>query len=371
MRGLMINPHRLFIKMQNSDYYLHDDPRMPSAWAPWFSHEYITYFVVQALDNLMGLPPVPVQPKPDVEKDCWPVGPKHIDCYKESYREDRNLPLLSSYSYAERNAQYSVEPPVEKTIEPWKILVIYTTEPDLNPDCDLYLHRYQKITGGSHGWRHMQFRVLGKKFGIAAESFRVHLDLAQKAFENNNDYWGWRYLSRCTHYLADLGNPFHVYAVPPLFLVRNLFSSNKLFQVLSAVHQGYEIYAERRFREGFPPFKEALLKGANIGQNERRDVLGDIKAYRHRAATQMKSIFYFFLDEFGQELINAFQKMDPDSHLDAATQTNMCSKDASKVIFKDIHLSSLSFLDAITIEILVDVGRMLGLLLSAFSSRKN
>ena len=366
----MINPHRLLIKMQDSDYYLHDDPRMPSAWAPWFSHEYITYFSVQALDKIMALPQVQVKPKPDFEMKKWPVGPRHIDLYKESYKQYRNLPLLSSYSYAERNAEYSIEPPLDKTIEPWKVLVIYTTEPDLNPDCDLLLHRYQKITGGSHGWRHMQFRVLGKKFGIAAESFLVHWDLAHRAFQNNNDYWGWRYLSRSTHYLADLGNPFHVHAVPPFFLIRNLFSSNKLFQVLSAVHQSYEIYAERRFREGFPAFKKALLQGARIEQHESRDIMGEIKAYRHLAATRMKSIFYFFLEEFGQELINAFQKMDPTSHLDAATQTNLCSKDASDVIFKNNHLSSLVFLDRVTVDILSDVGKMLGMLLNEFSSQK-
>ena len=367
----MINPHRPLIKMQSSNYDLHNDPRMPSAWAPWFSHEYITYYSVQAIDQIMTLPQVQVKPKPVFNDEKWPVGPKHIDLYKESYTEYRKLPLFLSYAYAERNAEYSVEPPVDKTIEPWKILVIYTTEPDLHPDCDLYLHKNQKITGGSHGWRHMQFRVLGKKFGIAAESFRVHLNLAHMAFQNGNDYWGWRYLSRSTHYLADLGNPFHVYAVPPWFLIRNSFSSNKLFQVLSAVHQGYEIYAERRFRKGFPAFKEALRQGAHIGQDESRDVIGEIDSYRHRAATRMKSIFYFFLDEYGQELINAFQTMDPNSHLDAATQTNMCSKDASKVIFKDTHLPSLSFLDTVTVDILMDVGRMLGLLLNGISSRKN
>ena len=366
----MIGLARPDIQMTNLNYYLHDDPRLPLAWAPWFSHEYITYFSVQASDQIMSLPPVPVKPKPDFENNNWPVGPKHVDLYKESSSENRKLPLLSSYSYAERNGKYSAVPPENTTIEPWKILVIYTTEPDLNPDCDLYLHPYQKITGGSHGWRHMQFRVLGKKFGIATESFHIHWSLAHKAFQNNNDYWGWRYLSRCTHYLADLGNPFHVYAVPPWFLIRNLFSSNKLFQVLSAVHQSYEIYAERRFRERFLPFQEALMQGASVGLNEDRDVKNEINAYRHRAATRMKSIFYYFLDEFGQELIDAFGQMSQNSHLDAAAQTNLCSKDASDVIFKDRHLSSLVYLDDVTIDILSDVGRMLGMLFKTFSSRE-
>ncbi len=356
------------------DYYLHDDPRLPLAWAPWFSHEYITYFSAQAVDKIMALPQVKVQHQPDFNKKQWPMGPKHIDLYKESYREYRQLPLLKSYSYSERNGEYSIDSPENVTIEPWKILVIYSTEPDLNPDCDLDLHQNQKFTGGSHGWRHMQFRALGRKFGIATQSVRLHMDLAKMAFERGNDYWGWRYLSRCTHYLADLGNPFHVYAVPTWFLIKNIFSSSKLFRIVSAAHQGYEIYAQHRFREGIPAFKEALLKGAREGAREgqtiRRDVNEGMNSYMNQAEKQMESIFYFFLDVFGQELTDVFRKIDHNSHLDAAAQTNMCSKDAAAVIFQDSHIPSLNFLDRITVDILFNVGKMLGSLIAQFHPKK-
>jgi hypothetical protein len=217
----------------------------------------------------------------------------------------------------------------------------------------------------------MQVRALGKQFGVATESVRMHMDLANRAFQRGNDYWGWRYLSRGTHYLADLGNPFHVYAVPSWFLIKNLFSSEKLFRIVSATHQSYEIYTQRRFREGFPAFQEALLQGASIGQTAGRDVNAEIKSYMHQAESRMKPIFHFFLDEFGQELINAYRQMDQNSRLDAAAQTNMCSKDAATVIFQDKHVSALNFLDRITADILFDVGRMLGTLLNGFSSRKN
>jgi hypothetical protein len=357
--------------MQNLNYYMHDDPRLPLAWAPWFSHEYITYFSVQAMDRIMTLPQVQVKTNPDFNNKNWPIGPKHVDLYKESYREYRKLSPLWSFAYDERNGEYSVEPLENQTIEPWKILVIYSTEPDLNPDCDLYLHSNQKITGGSHGWRHMQFQALGMKFGMATESVHIHMDLARKAFKSGNDYWGWRYLSRCTHYLADLGNPFHVHAVPLLFLIKNLFSSKKLFRIVSAVHQSYEIYVERRFREGFLAFKTALLQGAGEGNGSGRDVHAEISSYKHQAQKLLKPIFYFFLDEFGQELIDAFSQMDQYSHLDAAAQTNMCSKDAAKVIFQDSHISALNFLDRMTVDILFDVGRMLGILLKGFASRQN
>jgi len=352
------------------DYYLHDDPRMPVAWAPWFSHEYITYFSVQAMDGIMTLPQVQVKPNPAFSNKNWPIGPKHVDLYKESYREYRKLSQLWSFAYGERNGEFSIVPPENKTIEPWKILVIYSTEPDLNPDCDLYLHKNQKITGGSHGWRHMQFQALGRKFGIAIESVYSHMDFAGTAFKSGNDYWGWRYLSRCTHYLADLGNPFHVHAAPSSFLIKNLFSSKKLFRIVSAVHQSYEIYVERLFREGFPAFKQALMQGASKGQVACRDVNAEINVYTHQAEKRLKPIFNFFLDEFGQELIDAFRQVDQNSELDSATQTNMCSKEAAEVIFQDAHLPALKFLDKITTEILFDVGRMLGILLNGFVQRK-
>jgi hypothetical protein len=350
------------------DFYLHDDPRLPLAWAPWFSHEYIAYFSAQAMDRLMSLPQVEVKPNPRIGDQNWPLGPRHVDLYKENYREVRKLNPLWSFSYAERNGEYALERPLDKTIEPWKVLVIYSTEPDLNPDCDLDLHKNQKITGGSHGWRHMQFRLLGRTFGIAPEAFRQHVNFAQKAFESSNDYWGWRYLSRAAHYLADLGNPFHVKALPGWLLIKNMFSSQKIIPLVSSVHQGYEVYVERRFREGCPFFQESLLRGACEGQAKKNSVSGLLGGYMHRAEKRHNEIFYFFLDQFGRELCDVFRKMNLESHLDAAEQTNMCSADAARIIFREHNLPALNFLDQITGEILFDVGMMLGTLLSSFSS---
>ena len=61
--------------------------------------------------------------------------------------------------------------------------------------------------------------------------------------------------------------------------------------------------------------------------------------------------------------------MDRNSQLDASIQTNRCSADAARVMFKETNLSKLDFLDRITVEILFDVGRMLGLLFARFSSK--
>lgn len=352
------------------DYYLHNDPRLPLAWAPWFSHEYITYFPAQAIDSLMALPPVAVKPNPNISSERWPIGPRHIDLYKEDFKDMRRLDPVWTLSYSQRNGEFGTKPPTEQTIEPWKVLLLYSTEPDLNPDCDLDLNKNQRLTGGSHGWRHMQFRLLGRTFGIAPESFRINMNFAQTAFDRDNDYWGWRYLSRSAHYLADLGNPFHVKVLPGWMLLKNILSTHKLYKIVSSVHQGYEAYAQWRFREGFPSFKDALLNGAHEGQTTNNSLEELLVSYMHEAEKRHNEIFYFFLDQFGQELTDVFHEIDPDSHIDAAAQTNMCAAGAAKVIFQNKNISALSFLDKITAEILFDVGKMMGILFDRFSAKK-
>jgi hypothetical protein len=349
---------------QEQSFYLHDEPRLPVAWGPWFSHEYIAYFAVQAVSRIMDLPPVPVKPRPVFTNIEWPQGPDHVDLYKEAYEEGEKHDLFTSFEYGIRNAEYGANPPTHALIEPWKVIVIYSTEPDLDPDCGLQLHRLQKITGGSHGWRHMQFNDLGFTVGAVTESLRAHRDMAREAFLVGNDYWGWRYLSRATHYLADMGHPFHVKSAPRWYLVKNLLRFRELFKVVSAIHTGYEVYSERRFREGFPPFREALLNGARQGLASGGEVDAGLKEYMLGAKARLGPIFRFMLDQFGRELVDVYGSVRHDGASDVSNQTKLCSGEAVKVLFQEKHRDGLGFLDTATEAILFDVGRMLGMLLS-------
>ncbi|MEE9910360.1 MAG: hypothetical protein K4571_01445 [Deltaproteobacteria bacterium] len=346
--------------------YLHNDAALTMAWSPWFAHEYLTYYSVQAVHAVTALPPVAVKANPRYGDKLWPVSPKHIDVYKESYQERRQLDPLWSFDDKKRNGDYALNVPAGKIIEPWKVLVIYSTEPDLYLDYDLVLHKNQKITGGSHGWRHMHFKMLGTTYGIAPQAFRVHKDLAKLALENGNEYWGWRYLSRAGHYLADLGHPFHVKGLPLSFLVRKYFARHELFKIVTAIHQSYEVYVERRFREGFEPFRQALLAGASEGQAAGLAGDAQLRAYIKRAEKKHNPIFYHLLEQFGPELQDAFAQMDQNYQLDAAAQTKRCSAGAARVIFKDANRPELDDLDKITAGLLFDVGRMLGGLFSGF-----
>ncbi|HOT46577.1 MAG TPA: hypothetical protein PLM53_18430 [Spirochaetota bacterium] len=350
--------------------FLHDDRRLPLAWAPWFSHEYINYYAVQALPVLMALPPVPVRQDSGPDDEAWPPGPNHVDLYRERYTDARRLDPLRSFDYAAKNGDFSREAPLHAIIEPWKVLVGYSTEPDLNLDCDLVLDKRQKLTGGSHGWRHMEFRVFGMKIGIVRESLRHHRDRARKAFNDGNDYWGWRYLSRCTHYLADMGNPFHVKALPAMYLLRHIASARDLFTTVSAVHKSYELYVERRFREGFAPFGNALARGAAEGM---RSGTGDERAlagYTGRAAKRLDPIFNFFLNSYGSGLVDVFRHGGSAGREDASFLVSRCAVEASRIIFSGSGSSALADLDGITADILRDVGAMLGALLSGFSGER-
>jgi len=341
---------------------------MPAAWGPWFSHEYITYFAVQAFEEIMGLPPVPVKPNPFIHNTGWPVGPEHIDLYKEAFTDARRIDPLLAFDYGCRNGDFSPEPPVNETADPWKVLVIYSTEPDLNLDCGLFLHKRQKIMGGSHGWRHMRFRILSYRIGMAPESFRRHREMAAQAFEEGNDYWGWRMLSRCTHYLADLGNPFHVKAAPDGYVLRKILSSHELFRTASAIHTGYELYVERRFREECRSFKDALMQGAEQGLTNRGNLDSELDGYIRTAEEPVKPIFSFMLDRFGQGLVEAYGDVDKSSREDVAAQTKRCAANAARVLFDDSR-PSLGILDGLTTDILKRVGRMLGRLLAEFAGR--
>jgi hypothetical protein len=99
-------------------YYLHDDPNLPLAWAPWLSHEYITCFSVQAVDRIMFMSLVPIKTNPVLNNTNWPIGAKHVDLYKESYRKYGQLDPLWSFSYSERNGEFGLDPPLGKTVEP-------------------------------------------------------------------------------------------------------------------------------------------------------------------------------------------------------------------------------------------------------------
>lgn len=360
-----------------ASFYLHDDPRVSPAWGPFFTHEYITYYATQPHDWLVALPPVSVLPNPAFTD--WAIGPDHVDYYKEGATAVRDLPALQTFDCTTRNGDYETTPP-DETIAPWQVLFLYATEPDMDLDCGLDLAPVQKLTKGSHGLRHMQFSLFGKTIGMAEESFHYHVKAARRAAERGNRYWAWRFLSRATHYLADLGHPFHSKVIPYRKLFRYLFSPKKLFRVLAATHNSHEVYTQARFREGFAPFKKALEEGsragfeegvaasAQIGSHNEGDGSGGLLRaallpYRKKAAKQLTPIFNAQLEHFGKPLLDAYEVIEQvDADMDSSKSTMLAERHAHEVVFADPANPVLAILDEITTRVLRDVGRALGLL---------
>lgn len=353
------------------DYHLHDDPRLCAAWGPWFAHEYINYYTAQALPWLMDLPAVPVRSHPGMAAlglTNWPLGPDHMDIFKEKPRLVRQVQGDQAFDYGFRNGEYALEPPVGATISPWQVLILYATEPDLMLDCGLNLHWTQRFTGGSHGLRHMHFRAWGLTIGQAPESLAIHQRAATRAFELGHDYWGWRYLSRASHYLADLAHPFHVKVAPFRELLAFPWAAHRLFRRFSAMHQAYEVYTEMRFRQGYEPFRAALMEGAQAGDQDGAPLARKLPALIHRTAGQLNPIYGFLQKNFGAELETVFARMDDFPELDASKQTMMCSAETARVLFRPGG-PDLITLDRLTTLILTDVGRMLGRLLAEIRRR--
>jgi hypothetical protein len=344
--------------------YLHTDERLSGAWAPWFTHEYLLYPVITHLKWLMELPSIEIKSNPDF---CdWEIGPNHQDIYKENAIQTRTLNTMEIADCALRNADYSLTVPTEVRIAPWIILLLYSTEPDLLLDCDLNLHWSQKLTKGSHGYRHMQFRLFGKTFGASQRSFQYYWRAFQKSVDLGNIYWAWRFLSRASHYLADLGHPYHVKVIPYRYLLKNLRHPKKMLHTLAAMHNSHEVYVQYRFRQGFTPFNDALQQGlmrASIN-NSSFILWRELKKYRKRSENRLSSLF-LIQEQFGSELFTAYDLIHDHPDMDLSKSTLLAEQAAQEIMFRPENSGLLEQLDEITIACLEDVGFMLGLLFRA------
>ena len=357
-----------------SDNYLHNDSQIPAAMGPFFNHEYINYHAILAQDWLMELKPVRVQANPNYQD--WEYGPNHIDLYREGAEAIRTLDPEDSHDCAIRNGDFTAEPNLSATIEPWKInnskireyimqiLIYYCTEPDLDLDCDLDLHWSQKLTGGSHGYRHMNFSLFGKEFGNTQDCLDYYITSAKRAWKEGNAYWGWRFLARATHYMADLGHPFHTKVVPYRKFLKNILNK----KVLAAAHNGHEVFTQYRFRHGSPAFKQALMDGSKKGRYAQGDLMKVVKIYRKKSAKLLSQMFNAVTEKFGKKFIQLYDMNELNEEaqtMDLSKQTMLLEHNAQKFLFADPNHPGLAILDELTAKALEGVGYMLGFLLAS------
>lgn len=346
---------------------LHDDPRLPPAVAPFFTHEYITYHAVMASGWIEGCEQVEPEPEPD--GGTWPVGPDHVNRFFEPLLDTRGTPSTAAIDgdAFDCEAKYVAWPDAPRDappVDPWKVLVLYAAEPDTRLDCDIELHWSQAITQGSHGLRHMQFRIAGMPFGRLVGTFEHHAGAARRTFAAGHAYWGWRYLSRAVHYLEDIGHPLHVKIMPARLLPSLLRDRRRALVRLTIAHNGHEVFTQQRFRDGAAAFGEAIAGGvARATETRVASFQKEVRRFKARSARRASRLFLAMDGGFGNDLADVYQGMDHDPQVDASKRTLHVEALARDAIFKDPGNPVLGTLEELTVEMLDDVGFMTGLLL--------
>ncbi len=172
-------------------------------------------------------------------------------------------------------------------VTPLEVVVSATDDPDLGLDVGLYADngtRFGKIYGfgiqafgnpnldyGSQAPFHMGFyhesKILYAAAGFLKETYpeyRIHLfkTLAEFAFKNGQDYWGWRFMGWGLHYLGDLSQPYHTRVFPGTNTAKVLWinvlamagfpkAKDDAIQLLSNRHIVFERFQQEIFQQAY------------------------------------------------------------------------------------------------------------------------
>ncbi len=180
--------------------------------------------------------------------------------------------LITQYSYRDSspyNSNYKIpylEGKVEDKTDAKTILSTYADEPDWGMDEGLSLNSMQSLTGGSHGWRHQYYILLGGilKLGEAPDRAVHFYNMAIEAFKNGDPYWGFRFLARALHYLQDLTNPFHANPGPTITLLSNIWDINGVTVLAMNHHFALEDYQEYQIKKRNQLYFRALRSASPI-----------------------------------------------------------------------------------------------------------
>ncbi len=181
-----------------------------------------------------------------------------------------DIPVVEiGFTYADSDtSEYNPAFLLEFLHEDWEeltafqVIVDYAQEPDWDLDTGLELHALQILTGGSQGWRHQRYTMLGGliALGIAPERAQHFYDLALEAYEQGDIYWAFRFLARSLHYLQDMGQPYHSLPMPVIhFLSKHRLNLTNATIVGENVHYNLEWYVEWRLAQEYEPFVDVLL----------------------------------------------------------------------------------------------------------------
>lgn len=295
----------------------------------WSGHAAYTYYIIQDI--------------PDIDK--------RVSITEYSYKEDReyNLEFLILEDVAGKrkfiDVPYGIDippdpPPINNQLPVWQILSIYSPEPDFGMDEGLKLHPLQGLIGNSQGVRHMRYKIGILKAFEADKSFLYFVNMSKQAFENGDEYWGYRFLARAIHFIEDLSQPYHNSPGTFFEMIGAAFSKNKANKLNNAHYlmDDYLIY---------------LLFYSDAAAKE--VILGAKPIFFDSYEDYVKEVMNYTLDKFPiihKEIKNAFgDKLEsPVSLVDIEN----ADKDGKLVKIKSETLSILSYSSSVIKGFLLD-----------------
>ncbi|MCK5520665.1 MAG: hypothetical protein KAI81_06105, partial [Candidatus Marinimicrobia bacterium] len=189
-----------------------------------------------------------------------------------------------------------------KLIDPLHVLVTANDEPDMGMDVGLYENNGTtagKIYGfgiqpfgnpnleyGSQAPIHMGLyhetklvKKLAPFLGHCLPEYRIHLykTLAELAFREGQDYWGWRFMGWGLHYIADLAQPYHTRALPGVstgkMIRMNLLNimgfpkmQNHAIQLVSNRHTAIESFERQLLEKAYLENNSNYLQFQSLGK---------------------------------------------------------------------------------------------------------
>jgi len=186
----------------------------------WSSHGKMTYYVTYDSDWLNKFDNITITEYTYQDIDTEPYNPDFKIVYKEGNIGEKTTAL--------------------------EILSIYADEPDWDMDDNLKLSPFQKLAGGSSGWRHQYFITLFGiiRLGDGPKRAQYFYNLALKAFNRDDYYWGFRFFARALHHAEDLTQPLHSFPLPYSIVLKNIFDINGLIKIGENHHYAFEDYQE-------------------------------------------------------------------------------------------------------------------------------
>ncbi|MDI6861224.1 MAG: hypothetical protein QMD25_04325 [Caldisericia bacterium] len=198
---------------------------------------------------------------------------------------------ITEYSYGDietepYNPDFKIEykdGPIGGRTDAITILSIYTDEPDWDMDDNLKLSPFQKLAGGSSGWRHQYYITFFGliRLGKAPDRAQYFYNLSLKAFDRGDLYWGFRFFARALHYVEDLTQPLHSFPLPYSIVLKNILDLNGLIKIGENHHYALEDYQEVQIDILRKDYLEALKTDETFNVKTLRR-LGVLNAFRAR-----------------------------------------------------------------------------------------